>query len=426
MGHPWRARPGFETGQYDWYHVLGVVLAVLFGGSLLAYTIADAPLAAIDPAFYQHVGWYVTQGAVPYVDVWDINPPLTFGVAAALAVVAGGNLLVQHALGVVLTVAVVGGGVGLTGALAADVTGDRWAALAAALVVLVPAETYGLVPFGLRSQYFALLFGVLALVLVRRARPALAGASAAIGAGFWQPGAGVALLVVGMAAQRSGRDHALAAVAGGLAVAAAVVLPFVAVGAFVPMVVQTVGAPLAVQDPYTLLGRTYELALALGYGTLLLPVAVAGWGALVQERTRWWWIPAGGLVYGLQVYLVNFNGALDALLFLPFVALGVAAAVASLPGDRRRWAAAVLVLLVATGPAWNLAAPWPKESLETQYERVDADHVPSLVEARQSSPSMQTIYWEKRKPESCHYRLSFTELYWIEATDARLGERRCG
>lgn len=408
--------------------LLAGTLAVLFTASILAYLAADQqPLVDTDPAFYQHVGWYVTRGGVPYVDVWDINPPLTFGVAAVLSAVAGGNLPLQHALGVLASVAAIAAGVGLTASLAADLTGDDAAAAAAGLVLLVPPEVYGLAPYGLRSQYFALASGVLALLLARRDRPLAAGASAAVAAGFWQPGGGIALLVVGMAAHRGGRAWALRAVGGGLAVAGLVVLPFVAVGAFVPMVAQTVLGPFYGQEPYTLASRTYALVRVLGYGAVLVPVALGGWALAAVDADDRWWIPAGGIVYGLQVALVNMNGSLDAILFLVFVALGVGIVVAALPAERRTLAVAAVVLLVLAGPAWHLAPGAPlRDAVETRYERADPDANPALDGAESSVPEMQTVYWEKREPDTCHYRLSHTELRWIAETDARLDDRRCG
>lgn len=444
------ASPRPVATRREWLPLVAGSLAVLFGGSLVAYLVVDSPAVAFeprvslfalpggvvvvdppsvatDPAFYQHVGWYVTRGGVPYVDVWDVNPPLTFAVAAVLSLVAGGNLPLQHTLGVLLTFATVGAAVVLTAWLAYDLTGENAAAVAAAFVLLVPAEVYGLVPYGLRSQYFALLFGVLALVLVRRDRAFLAGASAAAAAGFWQPGGGIALLAVGVAAHRGGHAAALRAVGGGLVVAGLVVLPFLAVGAFVPMVAQTVLAPFYGQEPYTLLGRTYSLVLAMGYGTVLLPVAGAGWAAAALEPGERWWVPAGAALFGLQVYLVNFNGSMDALLFLVFVALGVALVVAALPSGRRRWAVAATFLLVLAGPVWHLApAAPPRESVQTWYEGADPDANPALEGAESSVPEMQTIYWKKLEPRTCHYRLSHTELRWIEKTGASLDERRCG
>lgn len=434
----------------SWHTHLTGWIGLLFVGSLTCYLIVgprvpavetavslygipgevvrlNPPTVTTDPAFYQHVGWYVTRGAVPYVDIWSINPPLTFVVAAFLSVVAGGNPSLQHALGVLVTFAAVAGAVLLTGRLAADITGNHAAAIAAGLVLLAPAEVYGLPPYGLRSQFFALPFGVLALVLAQRSRPVASGASAAVAAGFWQPGGVIALLVVGIAAQRHGWAGAARATAGGLAVAVAVVLPFLAVGAAGPMIAQTVLAPLLGQEPYTLLSRTYRLVLAMGYATVLLPAAVAGWSLSALKASDRWWIPVGGLGYGLQVYFVNFNGSLDAVLLLVFVALGVAVVVAALPTGRRRWVLAAVVLLVATGPIWHLAPTVPpRETVESRYERADPDANPALVAAEWYPPDLRVTYWQQRRPASCHVRLSHTELRWIAMTSAEFHDRRCG
>lgn len=202
-------------GATRWFGPLLAGVSATMGASVVAYAIADQPPASIDSAFYQHVGWYVLQGATPYVDVWDVNPPLTFGVAAVLALLVGGDVLLLHVAGAGLTAFVVVASVLLTGLLAYDLTGDDAAALAAGLVMLAVPEVYGLPPYGIRSQYFALLFGLVGLVLVRRGRPFAAGASVAAAAGFWQPGAGFALLVVGMAARRDGWAGTASNVAGG-------------------------------------------------------------------------------------------------------------------------------------------------------------------------------------------------------------------
>ena len=438
-----------RLGYRPWVPVLAGSVALVFTVSLLTYlvlgplTITDIlpidihpiwtdgdtvnpPVVATDPAFYQHVGWYMTQGAVPYVDIWDVNPPLTFTLAALLAIVAGGNLLVQHALSVVMTFAAVGGAIALTAWLAYDLTGDDAATMAATGTMLLLPEIYGIPPYGLRSQFFALVFGVLALVLVRRSRPFAAGASAMAAAGFWQPGGAMVFLVAGMAAHRRGWPGALRSVGGSLTVAVLVALPFLMAGAFEPMVIQTVIAPLYVQAPYTLLGRTFHLALIFGYGIVLVPVAIAGWGVTVVESRTHWWVPAGGLLYGLQMYVVNLNGALDAVLFLVFVSLGVAVAVTVLPWDRRRWATAIIALLVVAGPIWHVVPTPYRQTIETGYDRTAADSTRALVTDDRNPSDMQAIYWQKRTPTSCHYRLSHTELRWIAQTKATVHERTCG
>ncbi|NUC74340.1 DolP-mannose mannosyltransferase [Haloterrigena sp. SYSU A558-1] len=429
-----------------WFAVLGPIVAVLFVVGFGRHLLVDWPTIATDPAFFQHTGWYVLEGGVPYVDVWDVNPPVPFGIAAALAALSGGNMLVLHGLGATLTTLVAAASVPLVGWIARRVTGDDAAAIAAGLTMLVVPELFLLSPEGVRAQFYALFFGVLALALALRDRPFLAGALAALSAGSWQSGAVFALLVVGMAYQRTGGKDALSAVAGGAVVTGAVVLAFAATGGLVPMVVQTVVAPLTAGSSYTLAERVYTILLVFGYGTVLLPVALYGWArAVVRDFRAQWWVPAGGVLLTVQVLFVDLDGSTDALLWLAFVALGVAVAVDRGFGrrpattDRRDrdatrtnrtpWAAvavvAVVGLLVLSGLVWHFGSPAPQSTLRTMQAEAETDEDLPISPGDADVPSMQTIYWEQAKPETCHYRLSWNEVRWIAITDDRLNRRQC-
>lgn len=409
-----------------WPAILGATLTLLFAGATVAFIVTGHRIAT-DAALYQHVGWAVTQGAVPYVDVWDVNPPVTFAVTTLLALLAGGNLVALHVLGVVVSFVAVGVGVMGTASVAHEVTGDDAAALVAGFVLLVPAEVWGLPPQGIRSQYLALGFGVAGLALALRERPMTGGAAVALAAGAWQPSAALAPIVVGLAARRGGRWAALRALGAGLLVTVLVVAPFVVAGAAGPMVVETVLAPLVARAPYTVPGRTYALARAMGYGVLLLPVALVGWVLVASDRRDLWWIAAGGAVYTGQLVFLNMNGSLDALLWLVFVALGVALVVARLSVRRRRVAVGLAVVLICSGLAWHLAPAVPlRESLEDRHRQARPSKAPPIGEDAVDVPSMPTIYWEGRRPDSCHYRLSWTELRWVARTDAALDDETCG
>ncbi|QLG48707.1 DolP-mannose mannosyltransferase [Natrinema halophilum] len=440
------ARSRIETG-FDWLAVLGPCVAVPFAVGFAGYLLVEWPAIATDPAFFQHTGWYVLEGGVPYVDVWDVNPPVPFGIAAVLSLLSGGNMLVLHGLGSTLTTLVAGSSVLLVGWVAYLVTGDDTAAVAAGLTMLVVPELFLLSPEGIRAQFYSLFFGVLALAMALRDRPFLAGAAAALSAGSWQSGVAFAPLIVGMAYQRSGWEDALRAIAGGVVVTGAVALVFAIAGALVPMVVQAVIAPLSAGSPYTLAERGYTILLVFGYGSLLLPVAFYGWmhAAVRDVRTRWW-VPAGGVILGLQVLVVDLDGSTDALLWLAFVALGVAVAVERAtvgqsvttvrrsddvsPTGRRRWttvaAAAVIVLVVLSGPVWHVGSPTPKSTLRTLQQEAEPEGGTLPITPDDGNvPSMQTIYWEQMTPETCHYRLSWNEVRWIAMTDDRLDAQRC-
>ncbi|WP_265110928.1 DolP-mannose mannosyltransferase [Halosolutus halophilus] len=430
----------------SWLAILGSIVAVLFIGGFAAYLLTEWPTIATDPAFFQHTGWYVLEGGVPYLDVWDVNPPVPFGITAALAALSGGNMLVLHGLSVTLTVLVAGASVLLVGWVAYLVTGENAAAVAAGLTMLVVPELFVLPLLGVRAQFYALFFGTLALALALRDRPFLAGAAAALSAGSWQSGVVFAPLVVGMAYQRAGGKNALRAIAGAGVVTGIVVLVFAAAGALVPMVVQTVVAPLIAGSPYTLAERVYSLLLVFGYGSVLLPVALYGWAhAAVRDFRGLWWVPTGGLILALQVLFVDLDGATDALLWLAFVAIGVAVAVERViarrsgPTDRRdhdsirsnpcRWAVVVLAvagLLVLSGLVWNAGSPSLKLTLESMEQEAEPEGEPLPTTPGDADvPSMQAIYWEQLQPETCHYRLSWNEVRWVAMTDDRLDRQQC-
>ncbi|NKE35355.1 DolP-mannose mannosyltransferase [Natronococcus sp. JC468] len=427
-----------------WAIALAPVVAVVFVFGALASVRTEWSALATDPAFFQHTGWYVLQGGIPYVDVWDVNPPVPFGITAVLAALSGGDMLVLHALSVGLTTLVAAASVFLVGWIASLVTDSDAAAVAAGLAMLAVPELFTLPFQGVRAQFYALFFGACALALALRDRPFVAGAAAALSAGSWQSGAVFALLVVGIAYQRTGAKSALRTVAGGGVVTAGVVLAFAAAGALAPMVVQTILAPLLAGSPYTLTERVSSVLLVFGYGSLLLPVALYSWvRGTVRDPGGQWWIPVGGLLFGFQVLFVDMDGSTDALQLLAFVALGVAIAVESAierrstPADRgetarldgRRIALAAIVvagLFVPLGLAWNVGSPPPRATLERVETEAEPDVEPLSVTPDDADvPSMQTIYWEQLEPETCHYRVSWNEVRWVSMTDDRLDRRHC-
>ncbi|NKE37882.1 DolP-mannose mannosyltransferase [Natronococcus sp. JC468] len=431
----------------SWLVVLSPIVALLFVKGFAEYLLTEWPAIATDPAFFQHTGWYILQGGVPYVDVWDVNPPVPFGIAAVLAAVSGGDMLVLHALSSALTTLVGAVSVILVGWVAKLVTGEDAAAIAAGLTMLVVPEVFLLSPEGIRAQFYALFFGTLALALILRDRPFLAGAVAALSAGSWQMGIVFAPLIVGMAYQRNGTKNALSAIAGGSLVAGVVIIVFAAAGALVPMIVQAVRAPLTAGSPNTLAEYGYTVLLVLGYGSILLPVAFFGWGyAGIRNLRDRWWLPAGGAILTYQVLTIDMDGSTDALLWLAFVALGVAIAVERMikwqptmtarhsnnsPRTASRgWIVGIAIiivigLLVPAGIIWHNDSPYPQSTLQTMKEDAEVDEDISITPDDADVPSMQTIYWEQLQPETCHYRLSWNEIRWISITDDQLDTREC-
>ncbi|MFD1588830.1 DolP-mannose mannosyltransferase [Halorientalis brevis] len=425
--------PRTRRGWYDWIDTNWFL--VLLGGATVFLTLATIYQFSQHPfyvnkdsALFQHAGWYIGQGAELYVDIWDLKPPLIYAVTTVLAVLSFGNMELLHLLSVAVAVATIVGGVTLVGVITHRLTNDGFASVVAGASTFVVTSTY-MFPFaGIRPKYFAFLCGATALLMAIDDRPFLSGVAAAMGAGFWQMGGLLAFLVVGMALQRSGWRAAGRTVAGGVTVATLTVLPFVLTGNAIPLFVEVVLAPIYGVIRYTIPGRLLRTVIELGPGVALIPLGVYGWGrAAVADYDEYWWVAVGGGLYLLQVFL-EFQGAIEMILVLMFLALGVGVLVAETSTPSRQSLVAVcILLLVATSFHWNEAATTPfKDAVEEEYEDWDVANYESLPEDPDGWPSMQTIYWEKRQPEYCHYRLGHKQKYFEQETGGTLVKETCG
>ena len=248
-----------------------------------------------DSALFQHGGWYITEGARLYVDIWDLKPPLVYGVTTVLATISLGNMHVLHLLSIAVSVAAVVAGVTFVGVTTHRLTENGLASLAAGATMFVVPSVYAYPAAGIRPKYFAFACAAGALLLAVEDRPAASGAVAAAATLFWQLGGPVALLVVGVGWQRDGRDGFWLTVFGGLAVTAVVLLPFVLAGLAVPLFVEVVLAPLYGVENYTVTGRLLRFGYELGYGALSSPwvptAGIAGWRRTGSATGGW--PPAG-------------------------------------------------------------------------------------------------------------------------------------
>ncbi|WP_336134175.1 DolP-mannose mannosyltransferase [Natronomonas amylolytica] len=414
----------------EWFRWLAVTAAAVLVVATVVQFALDPFEVNRDSALFQHAGWYITQGATPYVDFWDLKPPLIYAVTTVLAVLSGGNMAVLHVLGVSAAVGAVWSGVVLVGVLVHRLTDDGFAAVVAGLTMFVVPTVYAFPASGIRPKYFAFSFGAAALLLAVDDRPAASGAAAAASAGFWQLGGGLTLLVVAMGLQRGGWRTAGRTVAGGLIVAAAaVVAPFVAAGLAVPLFVEAVIAPVYGVEGYTLVGRLLAVVVEIGIaGVAFGAVGAYGWfRGLARDRERYWWVALGGLGYAGQIFL-EMQGAIELILLFLFLAVGVGVLVAHAPTPDRRWRiVAVVAVLAVAGGYWAAGpvTPLKDELTETQAE-LDGPKYETLPPVPEGAPSMETIYWEKRQPEMCHYRFGKKQRAFMAQTGGDLTKSECG
>ncbi|WP_253738725.1 DolP-mannose mannosyltransferase [Halohasta salina] len=428
-----RSRRGLSDAvDRHWFRLLLGGSALVVGVVTLLQFWAAPFYINKDSALFQHAGWSILNGAELYVDIWDLKPPLIYFVTVVLAAVSFGDMAVLHVLSVIVAVAAVVAGITLVGVLTHRLTDDGVAAILAAGSMLVLTSLYGFPYAGIRPKYLAFCCGVGALVLAVDDRPFVAGGVGAMAAGFWQLGAPIALLVVGMSAQRGGWDGLWRAIGGGATVTVLTVVPFVAQGNAVPLFVETVLAPLYGVEGYTIVGRLLRFVIEIGYGVAIVPLAVAGWGLAVADRDHWW-VAVGGGLYLFQLFL-EFQGAIELVLLFVFLAVGVGLLVAewSRPSSRAVIAGCVVLLIVTSG-YWNLhgvvgESPEPpgRAAIDAEYDRWEVPKYDSLPDDPEGWPSMETIYWEKRQPDQCHYRLGLKQQYFEQETGGSLYKSTCG
>ncbi len=414
--------------EANWFGILvGVSTAVVSLTTLVLFSQVPFYIHK-DSALFQHAGWWITEGGRLYVDIWDLKPPLIYFLTTALALVSFGNMAVLHVLSVVVAVGAIIAGVTLVGVLTHRLTGDGFASLVAGLTMFVLTGVYAFPVAGIRPKYFAFLCGVAGLLLAVDDRPFISGFVGAAAAGFWQLGAPIGLLVVAMGLQRGGWRAAARTVGGGVTMTALTVVPFALSGTLIPLFVETVLAPIYGIARYTVDARLLWLLISLGPGVIVIPLAGYGWSrAVLADATAYWWVAVGGVSYLLVIFL-EFQGSIELILLFVFCSLGVGLLVSLAPtASRQSLIAGCIVLLIVTSAYWKAPTDSPiKAELEADYEQRDINNYPSLPEDPEGWPSMQTIYWEQRQPEYCHYRLGVKQQYFAQETGGSLYQSTCG
>lgn len=344
---------------------------------------ADYPRLDYDGVLFQHAGWYMTQGGVLYRDVWDVKPPLAIETTALLSILTGGNLYRQHLLSVAMASLAAIGILLLIDHLVFQRTHSCIASLAAVLFLLTFPRFWIAPAYGFQPKHLMMVCGLLAVVLCKK-HPFIAGALAALSAAYWQPGLYFAIAILFLNRVQWKRISA-----GGLLTALIVILPVILQGAGRQMIEQSILAHFQIGENQTVADRLWKAIPAWIYLLPVLPFALAG------ARKAPLWIAGGALCFAVQVSM-DFDGQMD---LMPLTVM-LAVLFGIQTGNMRSLILIASVLMLVA-------------VLRTDTRYGEAAMLES-VPARHGQPSMAYIYWQKVRPESCHYRLSPMEIEWIE------------
>ena len=84
-----------STGWKTEWRSIEIVSHIFIGLLVLAILLPDSPLYKLylerDSGVFHYIGWLVTQGKIPYRDVWDHKPPVVFFINAVGLFLSGGS-----------------------------------------------------------------------------------------------------------------------------------------------------------------------------------------------------------------------------------------------------------------------------------------------------------------------------------------------
>ena len=370
------------------------------------------PWVGIDSFAYQYMGWYWTaHGGIPYLEVWEVKPPLAYEVPALLAFVTGDNMVALYAASAGLTIAALIGGVLLAGTLVEEYTGDGLAALAAGLVVLSYPYMFKQAAWGFRPKPLLVVCGLTSFYFLLHERWMFAGAAGAAAAGFWQLGIVFPVIAI-VGGFRNGRQAGLHALAGAALVTAAVVAPFVLAGpmAVRAMVAEVVFAPLLDPPSFDIVARILRGGRWLDFANPT--VFVGGMTALLAWRLsgRTWWLSVAAVWFGFQALYLDFGGQTDLVVGMAIAGIGYGFLVGHLD---ERWRVLLVVAAVAalTLNIWNVGFSY--DYIHPQMQALDPG-------------TLKYYYWNAVPPETCHVRRAGDEYTFVRALGGSWEADVCG
>lgn len=411
------------------FHLVIFVMVVLQPGRL--------PVRP-DSGIFQYAGWYMAQGGTLYTEIWEVKLPLAYEIPALLALLSGGNILVHHLLNVMITIiAAVGSGL-LVSLLVHDLTNDRGAALISGVSVLLLPGFFYLPAYGFKAKFFVTITALLSIYSARTERPMLSGGAAAACVGFYQAAAIVPILAVVLSYQHDKVRGAARAVAGGVVLTAIMVAPIVLSGATSAMITEAILTLFIIDTGHVSLID----ALVSGgryFGVAAPAVLLGGIGILFSiSDYNWrdtWWITVAAVWFGFIVFFVDYDSYPDLIPGLVIVAIGVGIIYDKFSWKHGRAVIAGVVsicivvnlILVLSGGVIagipSIKSPQPLDDLQQRtYQKFGEDGEKAQIQR----PTVQYLYWNQIESNTCHIRLSGTEIRWLHMTNKPWIDKNCG
>lgn len=385
----------------------------------------DRPPMAPDAGIFQHIGWLITNGGQLYVDAWEPKLPLPFETTALLSLLSGGDMYLYQLLNITLMALASVGSIVLVALLTHHITHNEVASvLAGSSLLLLPG--YLIRPaYGFKAKYMLLFFGLLAIYMILNEHPLLSGAAAAMSFGYYQLGAIFPLVVVGLAWHRWGPRTTEKVVVTGVVVTLISLSPVLFLWeASSQLVAQALIIPAIVGGEAPLVEKVLAGAAHFKWASPFVIIGGIGFLRSIREKlgAEHWWMTACTIWFGFALFFVDFDtgGYTDLIPGLAFMAIGIGlfADHYSSRAVRRGLVALMLAVIVINTVALgsfglvfqpvDTREPESMESLATNERAQTVDTVPD------DTPDVRYLYWTKETAPTCHYRLSLTEIHWLQ------------
>jgi len=357
----------------------------------------------------------VSNGAVPYLDIWDVKPPLVLETTAVVALIARDDMMNLHRLCSFITVLAALSSLLLVGIAVTEITGECISSSVVCLCILAYGPFVFLGWLGFSPKLFSLLFGLLALRLSQKEYFFLGGIAAGASSLFYQFGA-VFLGVILIQEYQNRRNSGLLAL-GALGTFSVSLMPILTKGAIKPMVHQTVLSHLLIRESISLGERlTKILGFMSGVSISLLVLGIIGLLVASLRDPKWRTFFFLSCIFSIQVLFLDLDGGADLVFLLFFSATGLGWLTSKLPVKIR----AVLL------PTFSLLVTFTLVGHRQEISNwmLPTGNEPSL-ENRAGLPGMTYILLNRYIPPSCHYRLSSLEREWIERQGGFVGSEQC-
>lgn len=442
--------------------LFGVLLFLIQLAPLIrVLTSNDTPIIDGDAAFYQHAGWYVWEGGIPYETIWDPKTPFNFVFTAILGFLFQDSMLLAHYLNIFVGSIVTASICLVISLIMYNLSENFRASIIAGLIPALMPTYHFLFALGYRPKYMFLLFGLLGILLSLKKRPFLGLLFATASAGFWQFGVLFMASSLSIFAQKSILRENIKQLLLGFTIPTliALSLPFIWGGGFESMLINTVFAPfMSGTDSSSFLLKGGIILRSLRYASIIIPIAVIGIVSMSVDSIRsnsydhlWMYILIVG--FSVQVAFIDLDSVVDFLPLYVMLSFPVAYLYIQMNENCDYRLDNVISLLICllliftvlfgagTGTVFQKYPVTEETTNDTLWRNSlislgeifvgDIDLDSKIFNYRDDIPKenrrsyMDDIYWDTIKPDSCHYRVGQMHKSWIESTNQSYNSEKC-